>query len=137
MKFTDGFWQLRPGVTALYAQEAYDVWDTDATPDGPGLVVTAPTIAIAKRGDTLNRPVLTVTLSSPLEGVVRVRIAHHIGGAWHGGFGLPGAVEGGAGAASVGSEGGILTTGGLTARVAAGEPWSLSFAHDGRCASTT
>ena len=23
MKFTDGFWQLRPGVTALYAQEAY------------------------------------------------------------------------------------------------------------------
>ena len=26
MKFTDGFWQLRPGVTALYAQEAYDIW---------------------------------------------------------------------------------------------------------------
>ena len=25
MKFTDGFWQLRPGVTALYAQEAYDI----------------------------------------------------------------------------------------------------------------
>ena len=32
MKFTDGFWQLRPGVTALYAQEAYDIWQTDATP---------------------------------------------------------------------------------------------------------
>ena len=43
MKFTDGFWQLRPGVEALYAQEAYDVWQTDRTPDGPGLVVTAPT----------------------------------------------------------------------------------------------
>ena len=28
MKFTDGFWQLRPGVTALYAQEAYDIWQT-------------------------------------------------------------------------------------------------------------
>ncbi|WP_127473106.1 alpha-xylosidase [Microbacterium sulfonylureivorans] len=132
MKFTDGFWQLRPGVTALYAQEAYDIWQTDTTPDGPGLVITAPTAVIAKRGDTLNRPVLTVTLSSPLEGVVRVRIAHHIGGAWHGGFGLPGAIAGGAGAGTVTADGGVLTTGGLTARVAAGEPWSLVFEHDGR-----
>ena len=32
MKFTDGFWQLRPGVTALYAQEAYDIDTTDAAP---------------------------------------------------------------------------------------------------------
>jgi alpha-D-xyloside xylohydrolase len=132
MKFTDGFWQLRPGVTALYAQEAYDIWQTDATPDGTGLVVTAPTTVIAKRGDTLNRPVLTVTLSSPLEGVVRVRVAHHTGGAWHGGFALPGAVAGGAGEAAVTADGGSLTTGGLTARVAAGAPWSLSFEHDGR-----
>ena len=53
MKFTDGFWQLRPGVEALYAQEAYDVWQTDRTPDGPGLVITAPTSVIAKRGDSL------------------------------------------------------------------------------------
>ncbi|MET0296389.1 MAG: alpha-xylosidase, partial [Microbacterium sp.] len=75
MKFTDGFWQLRPGVSALYAQEAYDIWQTDATADGPGLVITAPTHVISKRGDTLNRPVLTTTLSSPMEGVVRVRIA--------------------------------------------------------------
>ncbi|MDY0908691.1 alpha-xylosidase [Microbacterium sp. CFBP9034] len=132
MKFTDGFWQLRPGVTALYGQQAYDVWETEATPDGPGLVVTAPTTVIAKRGDTLNRAVLTVTLSSPLEGVVRVRVAHHEGGTWHGGFGLPGAVAGGAGAAVVTADGGTITTGALTARVAAGAPWSLSFEHEGR-----
>ncbi|MGC5170581.1 alpha-xylosidase [Microbacterium sp. DT81.1] len=145
MKFTDGFWQLRPGVTALYAQEAYDIWQADAaaglsgtapaalgrTSDGAGLVVTAPTAVIAKRGDILNRPTLTVTLSSPLEGVVRVRVAHHIGGRWHGGFGLPGAVEGGAGAASVSEEGGTLVSGPLTARIAKGAPWSLSFEHDG------
>jgi alpha-D-xyloside xylohydrolase len=136
MKFTDGFWQLRPGVTALYAQEAYDIWPTE-TADGQALVVTAPTAVIAKRGDTLNRPVLTVTLSSPLEGVVRVRVAHHEGGAWHGGFELTGAVQksavqGGAGAASVTDEGGVLTTGGLTARVAPGTPWNLSFEVDGR-----
>ncbi len=33
MKFTDGFWQLRPGVTALYSQEAYDIWETAAGPN--------------------------------------------------------------------------------------------------------
>ncbi|GAA1997870.1 alpha-xylosidase [Microbacterium pumilum] len=132
MKFTDGFWQLRPGVSALYAHEAYDIWQTDATPDGPGLVITAPTSGIAKRGDTLNRPVLTVTLSSPLEGVVRVRVAHHIGGAWHGGFALPGVVPGGAGTVGVTGDGGTITTGGLTARVTQGAPWSLAFERDGR-----
>jgi alpha-D-xyloside xylohydrolase len=142
MKFTDGFWQLRPGVTALYAQEAYDIWKTDAaspaapasaaSADGEALVVTAPTTVIGRRGDTLNRPVLTVTLSSPLEGVVRVRIAHHTGRGRHGGFELPGAVEGGAGEASVDDDGGVLTTGGLTARVAPGAPWSLSFEVDGK-----
>ena len=39
MKFTDGFWQLRPGVTALYAQEAYDICaepTADADGAGPG-----------------------------------------------------------------------------------------------------
>ena len=132
MKFTDGFWQLRPGVTALYAQEAYDIWPTESPADGEALVVTAPTGVIAKRGDTLNRPVLTVTLSSPLEGVVRVRVAHHEGGDWHGGFELTGAVEGGAGAASVTDDGGVLTTGALTARVTPGAPWNLSFEIDGR-----
>ena len=132
MKFTDGFWQLRPGVTALYAQEAYDIWQTDAARRRcRDLVVTAPTAVIAKRGDVLNRPTLTVTLSSPLEGVVRVRIAHHTGGEWHGGFDLPGAVDGGAGAASVTDAGGVLTTGPLAARIAPGAPWNLSFEVDG------
>lgn len=129
MKFTDGFWQLRPGVTALYAQEAYDVFATEETPDGPGLMITAPTMVIAKRGDTLNRPVLTTTLSSPADGVIRVRIAHHEGGRRQGGFDLPGA---GTGAASVSAEGGTLTSGALTARIAAGSPWDLSFEIDGR-----
>jgi alpha-D-xyloside xylohydrolase len=131
MKFTDGFWQLRPGVTALYAQEAYDIEET-GTVDGPGLVITAPTKAIAGRGDTLNRPVLTTTLSSPADGVIRVRIAHHEGGHWHGGFELPGASASGAGTASVTSDGGALVSGPLTARVAPGAPWNLAFEVDGR-----
>ncbi|MCK2029237.1 alpha-xylosidase [Microbacterium galbinum] len=131
MKFTDGFWQLRPGVTALYAQEAYDIAETTETPDGPGLVITAPTMVISKRGDTLNRPVLTTTLSSPAEGVIRVRIAHHTGRRWHGGFALPGA--GGATASvSVSDAGGVVEAGSLVATVTPGAPWDLSFAVDGR-----
>ena len=43
MKFTDGFWLMRHGVTVDYAAEAYDISRTDDTPDGPGLVVHAPT----------------------------------------------------------------------------------------------
>jgi alpha-D-xyloside xylohydrolase len=130
MKFTDGFWQLRPGVTALYAQEAYDIAEI-TTSDGPGIVVTAPTMVITKRGDTLNRPVLTTTLSSPAEGVIRVRIAHHEGARWHGGFALPGAGSGSA-RASFTEDGGVLDAGGLTARIAPGAPWDLSFEVDGR-----
>ncbi|WP_102192519.1 alpha-xylosidase [Microbacterium aurantiacum] len=131
MKFTDGFWQLRPGVAALYAQEAYDIDATDDTPDGPGIVVTAPTAVIARRGDVLNRATLTTTLSSPAEGVIRVRIAHHSGGRRHGGFPLPGAGTG-TPSVSVSDAGGVLDAGSLVARIAPGAPWDLSFEVDGR-----
>lgn len=121
MKFTDGFWQLRPGVTALYAQEAYDMVATDSS-----LVVTAPTKVIERRGDTLNRPVLTVTLTSPLEGVIGVRIEHFSGGRDERGFELVGAEPGHA-VIQVRDDAGILTSGDLTARVTPGAPWNLEF----------
>ena len=75
MRFTDGFWLMRPGVEAHYARDAYDLVAADEA-----LVVTAPTKVIAGRGDTLNLPVLTVTVAPHLPGVVRVRIEHHTGG---------------------------------------------------------
>ena len=49
MKFTDGFWQVRPGVDALYAQEAYDIAAETAS-----IVVTAPTKVIERRGDIVD-----------------------------------------------------------------------------------
>jgi alpha-D-xyloside xylohydrolase len=128
MKFTDGFWQTRPGVTALYAQEAYDI-----IPEGDTLRVYAPTKVIGTRGDTLNRPMLTVSLSSPLEGVIRVRIEHHKGARPTKGFDLIGATGGeGVGVAAADETGGTLTSGGLTARVTPGAPWNLTFESDGR-----
>ena len=81
MKFTDGFWQMRPGVTPLYAQEAYDIVAGEYS-----LTVMAPTKVIHVRGDTLNRPALTVTLSSPLPNVVGVKVEYFQGASAELGF---------------------------------------------------
>ena len=126
MKFSDGFWQMRPGVTPLYAQEAYDLVGV-----GRSIVVTAPTKVIEHRGDVLNRPVLTVTLSSPLEGIVGVRIEHFLGGIERAGFTLVGA-EDGHGVIDITDAAGTITTGGLTATIERGAPWSLSFSAGDR-----
>ncbi|WP_029149281.1 alpha-xylosidase [Microbacterium indicum] len=121
MKFTDGFWKLRPGVDALYGREAYDAWS-----EGGVLYATVPTSVISRRGDTLNRPVLTVALSSPLPGVIGVRIVHHDGARRRTSFELPGAEEG-HGRIAIGDEEATLTSGGVTATIRRGAPWSLVF----------
>jgi alpha-D-xyloside xylohydrolase len=129
MKFTDGFWHVRPGVDAQYAQEAYDI----EVVDGRRLVVSAPTKVIERRGDTLNRALLTVTLSSPLDGIVGVRIENHRGDSPHRGFELVGAEEGTTTtSATADDDGGTLAAGPLTARIKRGAPWNLSFEADGR-----
>jgi len=75
MKFTDGFWQIRPGVTAHYPVHVHEVEvESDA------LTVYGPTKKLVTRGDTLNLPILTVRLSSPLKNVIRVQVYHHKGG---------------------------------------------------------
>lgn len=131
MKFTDGFWQARPGVNALYAQEAYDIMA-----EGDTLRVYAPTKVIERRGDVLNRPMLSVTLSSPMDGVIRVRIEHHKGRRPAAGFDLVGAIEGVGVAETQETDGalssGTLTSGGLTARITPGAPWNLTFESEGR-----
>ena len=126
MKFTDGLWLLQPGVQAHYAAAAHDV-----RAQGDELVALAPTRPIRHRGDTLQGPLLTVRLSSPLADIVKVRIEHFSGGdrrapdiptvaqprpAVH--------IDGGAREAT-------FVTGLLTARLAR-DPWGLSFEAGGR-----
>lgn len=125
MKFTDGFWQLRPGVHPVYAAEAYAI-DARTSPEGDRLVVTAPTKVIASRGDTLNRPTLTVSLSSPMEGVVTVRVEHFRAPRPELSFDLVGK-EAGHGSATVADGVGTLTSGDLSAVVTPGAPWDLRF----------
>ncbi|MEF2975867.1 alpha-xylosidase [Subtercola sp. YIM 133946] len=131
MKFTDGFWQMRPGVTALYAQEAYDLDQHENS-----LVVSAPTKVIQSRGDTLNRPMLTVTLSSPLPDIVGVRVEHFQGGLPQFGFDLVGA-ESGHGDVQVQDDRATLTSGSLTATVTKEAPFSLEFTGGGRVLTTS
>ena len=74
MKFTDGYWQMRPGMTPQYAAQAYDV-----TMEDESLTVYAPIGPIRERGHTVNQPLLTVRYTFPLENTIRVEILHHKG----------------------------------------------------------
>jgi alpha-D-xyloside xylohydrolase len=75
MKFTDGYWQLRQGVTAFHPSRAYDV---EAARDR--LTIYAPARPVRHRGDTLNNLLLTVEFWSPMPDVIGVRLSHFSGG---------------------------------------------------------
>ncbi len=79
MKFSDGNWMMQKGVRAYYAAEAYDI---ESTPEG--LRIYAPTRPIRHRGDTLEGPLLTLELTSPMQDVIGVRIINLKGDSDHG-----------------------------------------------------
>ena len=74
MKFTNGFWLIRPEYIPSYPVE-YSMHEVN----GSSLVLYASTKHISNRGDMLNIPVITVTLSSPLHDVIKVSICHFNG----------------------------------------------------------
>jgi alpha-D-xyloside xylohydrolase len=122
MKFTDGQWLLQPGAAAHYATQAYAV---EAHPDR--LVVLATTRPIRHRGDTLQGPTLTLTLSSPMPGVIRVK-TEHFSASDSPRLGIP---MPGAGRPEVVVEDGearaTLTSGGLSVDVLKGGDWGVVF----------
>jgi alpha-D-xyloside xylohydrolase len=124
MKFTDGYWLVREGVQVLHPADVEQVVADQRT-----LVVHSPTGRIQHRGDTLNRPVVTTTYSSPAPGVVRVRIDH-----------LTGEIDAGphfeleAGTSHpvdvrVDEATASLRTGDLAVRVHRQGPWRVEFVH--------
>lgn len=74
MKFTFGYWRIRDQYEPHYAVEYWDHFI-----DGDSLTVYAATTHIQDRGDTMNRPMLTVQFSSPIPNVIRVSLAHFEG----------------------------------------------------------
>ncbi|CAK5279557.1 unnamed protein product [Mycena citricolor] len=73
MRFNDGFWLLRNGVKPYYGMQVTQSKEID----GAAQLVVA-TKPIRHRGDTLGGPLLTVTVHSPTEGVIGVKIDHFV-----------------------------------------------------------
>ena len=128
MKFTDGYWLPLPGVQVLRPRDVADV-----RVDDDRLTVWSSTAPLTTRGDTLNRPLVTVTFTSPLDDVIGVQVDHHRGGTDRGPrFEVAGGTpdlkithEPGTGTAEVRS-------GALTATVRTEGAWGVQFSGGGR-----
>jgi alpha-D-xyloside xylohydrolase len=120
MKFTDGNWMMRPGVRAAYPAEVFEAQAKDGV-----LELLAPTRHILHRGDTLEGPVLTVNVSSPLADVICVRVRHFTGALELGPhFEIQvGDVQP---SVTVDADSATLTSGALTAKINR-QNWSLEF----------
>ncbi|GAB2967469.1 alpha-xylosidase [Saccharothrix stipae] len=127
MKFSNGYWLLRPGVEAAYPVEVHDV--TAGTGE---VVVHASTRPIRRRGDMLKGPVVTLGLTSPMADVIGVRITHFSGEvAKEPAFEL--ATDSAHEAKVVEDDAGVvMTSGALSVRVHRGEQWQVDFTADGR-----
>jgi len=126
MKFTDGNWMMRKGVRAHYAAEAYDV-----EAHARSLRIYAPTRPIRHRGDTLEGPLLTLDIASPLPDVIRIKIAHYVGGRDLGPNFPLFADDSGHTVTELGEEFASLTSGRFTARISK-KSWGIEFIADDR-----
>jgi alpha-D-xyloside xylohydrolase len=122
MKSTDGFWLTRAGYTIRPLLQAYEV-----EPAGSTLRVLGTTKRVGHRGDTLNAATINVELDSPLEGVIRVRVAHHTGGRAPLRFAVANAQP--PVSITTDDDGSVTTlrSGSLSARVVGGYDWNLEF----------
>ncbi|KAK4501016.1 hypothetical protein PRZ48_006822 [Zasmidium cellare] len=75
MKFRDGMWLQAPDKRVEYAEEIYSITERE----NKKLSLLCPTAHIHSRGDTLNRPTLTVDLEAVVDGIISVEVTH-----WHG-----------------------------------------------------
>ncbi|MBD2846454.1 alpha-xylosidase [Paenibacillus sp. IB182496] len=126
MKFSDGYWQLREGVSL---NGAIEVRDSRVEADK----VTAYTAVrtVQRKGDTLNSGLLQAEFSAPREDVIRVRWTRHAGGAERGpAFGI--AEESGPVSTAQADDELVLQSGKLRARMSASGSWGVRFDYDGR-----
>jgi alpha-D-xyloside xylohydrolase len=75
MKFTNGYWEMRPGMKPHYAAQVHEVLIEEAA-----LIVFAPVDRLQERGHTVNQPLLTLRFTSPMKNVIHVQVVHHKGG---------------------------------------------------------
>lgn len=75
MKFSNGCWMNRAGFEIRSPQEVYDIRKTDSE-----ATLFGPFQKIAHPGMTLDGGMMTVTVSAPMNDVIRVHSVHHGGG---------------------------------------------------------
>ncbi|MCX5524421.1 alpha-xylosidase [Streptomyces bobili] len=126
MKFTDGYWLLREGVTAAHPAEVLDVTESDGV-----LEIHAPTRPVRSRGDLLTGPVLTIRAHSPMPDVVGLTLTHLTGErSREPAFGLTGTDTDPR--ISLDDRHATLTSGSLSVRVSRSGPWRVDFLAEGR-----
>jgi alpha-D-xyloside xylohydrolase len=125
MKFTDGFWLLRDGVTALHATHLQKVEQTN---EGFSALV-APKV-VEHRGATLNSALFELEFSSPASDVIGVRIRHHRGGQDSLSFDLNNQAP--KTSFSQNERAVEFTSGSLTAKLHCGSAFNLEFIADER-----
>ena len=74
MKFTEGYWLLSERTNGQFASQAYRIEAIEN-----GLRVVAPTSPVLSRGDTLNRPTITIEFLAVSPEVISVRAWHYEG----------------------------------------------------------
>lgn len=127
MKFSNGYWQTKEGMTV---QCPMDIRDVAVAADS--LTVYAATRKIERKGDTLNGALLTVTFSAPLPDVIRVRIVHHEGKKRSGPeFPLNERKETPVDITN-GERTAELASGRLSVRVGKSDGWNVDFLYDGK-----
>lgn len=127
MKFTNGYWLIRPNFQMQYATQAVRV---EKHPDA--LHVLSACRPIHHRGDTLDGGTLDVTFTAPRENIIRVTVTHFAGkrdNAPH----FETYEEPVNAVIEENDEMVSFTSGKLTARVQKGENWRVDYvAEDGR-----
>jgi alpha-D-xyloside xylohydrolase len=127
MKFTNGFWRKRDGVSALHPAHVHGV-----SPGPASLTVYASTRKVERRDDTLNAPVITVSCTSPMPDVIGVRISHFLGERPSGpNFALATDPDVRARVDTT-DDAAALVSGALAARFRLGGTWGLDFVAEGR-----
>lgn len=74
MKFTDGFWQAKPGMQLINCRQVQDArWENDR------FVVYCSHIPVSDRGMILNAPLITLSFYAPREGILSLTVEHFQG----------------------------------------------------------
>ena len=132
MKFTNGYWLIRPNFQMQYATQAVRV---EKRPDA--LHVLSACRPIHHRGDTLDGGTLDVTFTAPRENIIRVTVTHFAGkrdNAPH----FETYEEPVNAVIEENDETVSFTSGKLTARVQKGKNWRVDYvAEDGRALTSS